>query len=1017
MAIVSPNYNTKQKNHKLIFGEKNMKSFKLKSFAAVLLILIFSVSFFFGIMPAGAITAFASENTDYGEGYRNRLSYSALRGWNNDPNGLVYADGVWHMYYQYTWNESTQSTKVWWDDMSWGHATSEDLIHWEEQPVAIPAYQYDEEGNYYAMMFSGSAVYDENNTSGFFDTNASTGKVVRGHGIVAVLTQPLDEAGGQRQILAYSKDGGTSFEIHGEILGAKDDGGIGDGEFRDPKVFWSKTHRKWLMSVGGGSIRMYGSDNLTEWEYLGETGYWGECPDLSRYYIGTEEKYVLICSPEDKENSHIYNGTTREDTYYPAEYYVVGHLDTNGLFIGETPLTRLSEGIDSYAFQSFNNSPDNGVYGVSWSASWKTVGDYESFRRNYNGGMTVITQLNLTRENGEYVLTRTPVDGYADLRNGTLKSFDGVLYEGENALSGINASVADLEISLDFENSEASEATLLLRVSERERIVLSYDWATEMLTLDRSQSSLLAGETTLYKTPYTACAPLIDGKLNLRILLDRGFISVFASGGRASYFSAVFPSAGSDAMSLTADADIPVTVTVYAMNDIFGGVNEEGDIFVTMSDAHLNVGEEREIAVFSFGEFDPDKVTFEEVNNEERIFELTVDGARATLKALKAYNGAANVRVRYGGVEIKWMNVYVHEKGLMSDVIYPIKWGGTSYVKEDGLYFSTGDSDAFLFSESAGTDFYYSATFTPENASAQAAALVFGVSDNYTGYWVVTADTAENKLKLWRSGVGDLTTADYYFKAGEQFTLSVGIVQNTVSIYVNGAKQPSIIYELNDYSGGRVGLNVYNAAVTVNNIIFMNMTQENGLYLGGCEIYGVLNLTDSGAILGSSDYTFADGAFVLKEEYLLSLYGRTTYNFKINTSLGSFEYSVRTSFTSVTVMADKEKIYTDEDITLTLSRDTVVSKVLIGGNEVSFIQDGRLLKIEKEEIANAELGDNSITIYSANGRADTNISLSVRDMSAVNNSKTVSIVCLCFVLVCAVVGVGGYFLIKKNSQR
>ena len=232
-----------------------MKSLKLKSFTAIILVCFMALALLIGILPAGGIPAFAAENTDYGEGYRNRLSYSALRGWNNDPNGLLYADGVWHMY----------------DDMSWGHATSEDLIHWQEQPVAIPAYQYDKEGNYYAMMFSGSAVYDENNTSGFFDVNESTGKVVRGQGIVAVLTQPLEEAGGQRQILAYSKDGGTSFEIYGEILGAKDDGGVGDGEFRDPKVFWSKTHQKWLMAVGGGSIRMYASENLTEWEYLGET--------------------------------------------------------------------------------------------------------------------------------------------------------------------------------------------------------------------------------------------------------------------------------------------------------------------------------------------------------------------------------------------------------------------------------------------------------------------------------------------------------------------------------------------------------------------------------------------------------------------------------------------------------------------------------------------------------------------------------------------------------------------------
>ena len=995
-----------------------MKSLKLKCVTAVIIALFVFLSALICALPIAPI-AFADEEEtipDYGEGYRNRLSYSALRGWNNDPNGLLYANGVWHMYYQYTWNEETQSTKVWWDDMSWGHATSTDLIHWEEQPVAIPAYRHDQKGNYYAMMFSGSAVYDENNTSGLFDTDESSGKVVDGQGIVAVLTQPLEEAGGQRQILAYSKDGGTNFEIYGEILGAYDDCGLGDGEFRDPKVFWSETHDKWLMAVGGGSIRMYSSENLTEWAELGETGYWGECPDLSRFVIEGEEKYVLVCSPEDKENSHLYNGTTRDDTYYPAEYYVVGHLDEDGLFVGETPLTRLSEGIDSYAFQSFNNAPENKVYGVSWSASWKTVGEYQAFRKTYNGGMTVITELKLAFEDGEYVLARTPVEGYEDLRGESLKSFDGNLTAGENALAGAAASVADLEISLDFSGSDATEATLLLRASEQERIKLHYDALTETLSLDRSESSLLAGDTMLYKIPYSAYAPLLDGKLDLRILLDRAFISVFANGGRASFFSAVFPAASSNGMSLTADGDLVVKADVYAMNDIFGGVEECGEFFVTAADnTHFVIGEEKEILVSSFGEFDPAKVTFEAVNNEAGIFELTTDGAFTTVKAVKS--GMANIRIWYDGTEIRWLNVHVHENGLTGDVSYPVRWGGTSYVNEKGIYMSTETSDAFLFSDTAGEDIYYTATFTPENIDTQAAALVFGVSENYTGYWVVTADAKDHVLKLWRSGVGDLATTVYYFKAGERFTLALSVIQNRVSIYVNGAKSPNLTYELDGYTGGKIGLNVYNATVTVNDIIFTDMTANDGLFLGECEIYGVLNMSDAGAILGTSDYIFTDGYFTLTEEYLYSLYGRTAYDFKINTSRGTFIYSIRTSFAALSAMAEQDIVYTDESVNIALSRDTLVSKVMIGNKEVLFKQDGRNILISKAELEGLELGKTTVTIYSTNGRAEAQIELLVRDLSAVNNSKTVSIVCLCIVAGCAAAGVGGYFLIGQKRRR
>lgn len=365
------------------------------------------------------------------------------------------------------------------------------------------------------------------------------------------------------------------------------------------------------------------------------------------------------------------------------------------------------------------------------------------------------------------------------------------------------------------------------------------------------------------------------------------------------------------------------------------------------------------------------------------------------------------------------MNVEVHESGFVSDVEYPVKWGGTSYLKENGLYFSTGASDAFLFSDTAAEDFRYSATFTPENASAQAAALVFGVSGNYTGYWVVTADTVENKLKLWRSGVGDLAVCDYYFKPGEKFTLSVTVLQGAVKVFVNGSNQPGITCELDEYQGGKVGLNVYNAAVTVNNVTFTDMEsdRENGLYLGDCEVYGVLNLTDAGAVLRSDDYYFTEGVFELTDEYLLTLYGRTTYRFKINTSVGSLEYSLRTSFASVGLMAAQETVFTDETLSLSLSRDTIVNSISIGGKKVQFTQNGRTLTISEAELAEAELGSTVLTVYSTNGRAETQIILAVRDMTAVNNSKTASIVSLVVVLVLIAVGMGSFLIITHRKRK
>ena len=116
-------------------------------------------------------------------------------------------------------------------------------------------------------------------------------------------------------------------------------------------------------------------------------------------------------------------------------------------------------------------------------------------------------------------------------------------------------------------------------------------------------------------------------------------------------------------------------------------------------------------------------------------------------------------------------------------------------------------------------------------------------------------------------------------------------------------------------------------------------------------------------------------------------------------------------------MAEKETVFTDESVVITLSRDTVVSKLLIGGEEVKFSQNGRTLTVAKEELAGVALGKNTVTVYSANGRAEAQIELLVRDMTAVNNSKTVSVVCLCIVLAVVVAGIGGYFLICQNRRR
>ncbi len=966
----------------------------------------------FGFKPLSASAMEMSD--DYDGAYRNRLAFSAKRGWNNDPNGLLYVDGTWHMYYQYNYNSADNSTDTGWGHMSWGHATSTDLVHWTEKKVAIPAHMQAPDGVTFDMAFSGSAVYDENNTSGLFDVDPVTKKVVAGQGIVAIFTEPT---GGQQQMLACSKDGGDSFEIVREIISKNDDGGKNDGEFRDPKVFWNEKLGEWLMAVGGGSIRMYSSENLLDWEYLGETGYWGECPDISRYTVDGAEKYVLMMSPEDKVNSHKYNGTNRAETYYPAEYYVVGSLNEEGLFVGEGEVTRLNEGIDCYAVQTWNNAPDGKVYGISWSASWKTCDSYRDIRKTYNGGMTVVTEFALQKEGDGYVLTRNPAAKYKDLRAaGKLASYSGKLAANEEKLTEVKADVADIEMELDFTGGKATYAELWLRVSAAENIRLTYNAVNGLLTLDRSQSSLLAENSPLYTVPYSRHVELKDGKLPLRILLDRAFISVFANGGRDNFFSAVFPSPLSNGMKLTADGDLNVKYDVYELNGIFDQEDKDELILSTNKIDGL-VGKTYPVLAGSFAsDLGADDVTFAASEGGEHI-KITQSGATAYITLLD--KGFAKVHVTYGG-QSQDIEIYSYENGWVSDVEYEYNNGGFSFYNENGMHLDNWGGDAFRFSSTGGKNYIYSAEFTPESGS-QAAALIFNVSDNLTSYYVATADLFDGVVKLWRAPGDVLKQTSYAFEADKPVKLTVVVNDGTAKIFVNDDKIAALTYAIENYAGGKVGLNVFKGNFNVNNVKFIKTDVPGGdIYIGGYTVEKVVNLTDGNYKLAEGEYAAEGGFITVSDSYLKSLEAGKEYKFRAVTSFTDFNFAVTTSFTAATASPSADKYYNDDDVLIELSGNANVKKILIDGKEVTFTQEGGKVTIPAEQINTLSTGSHNVKLYTDKGRPETSITVSERVETITEPVQRESHVFLWIdlaIFASAIIGYVTYSVISKRKKK
>ncbi len=903
------------------------------------------------------INATEKTNTDYGEAYRNHLSYSAKEGWNNDPNGLIYVNGVYHMYYQYNWDEDNSKTDTSWGNMSWGHATSTDLVHWQEQKVALPKGL-----DGYDMMFSGSAVYDVNNTSKLFDETEDK-KLKEGHGIVAILTQPTDQ---QRQILAYSLDDGNSFKIYGEILSANNEGSLNDDEFRDPKVFWSETHQKWLMVIGGGAVRMYSSDNLKNWDYLGQTGFWGECPDISMFKIGNETKYALVLSPEDKTNSHIYNGTNRNDTFYPAEYYTIGSLNSDGLFIAEQKLKRFSDGFDSYAFQSFNNVLDGKVYGLSWSACWKNVDSYKEFRKTHNGGMTIACELTLEKKNDEYIIKRYPVSSIESLRSDCI--FDYNDNTNNNIFNNVTAEIADMELAFDFNNSNANTFTLELRKSIAEKILIKYDKDSKELIFDRTNSSLLA-ENTLYYNWINKLkdVDLIDNKLSLRIIMDRAFISIFVNGGENSIFSAIFPSAVSNKMNFYSDDEIKVSAKIYEMNSIYKDITSN-EAVITTNKLDIIVGGTKEIIYSSFDK--SYNVDCSVLEGKEYV-DILQDGNIIIVKGKK--QGVSTIKLNE-----KEVIIYIYDSNFNSDISYNSSLYGYKYETDEGLHFEYF-ADAFLFSDEYVNDFKYQADINITDAG-QAAGLVFGISDNYYDYYVVSVDVKDNLVKLWRAGIGDLKVSSYEF-SNNNINLSLIVEKNTLKVFVDNKQV--LVCLIEEYSGGLLGLNVYNSNTIFNNITFNSnssliFNDTNDLVISNIsDLIKIINITDNSYKLVEDDFVIENNKLILTKKYLNKLENGKEYLFRVFANDLTFDFKIKTDFNQINIDSSKIDFNNTEEIYFILDEEVTINKVYIDSVEIAdYTIDGKKIIIDKEYVDLLTNGNHEIKIYTDKGRPSLKFSLS-----------------------------------------
>lgn len=420
------------------------------------------------------------------EKYRPVYHHTPAWGWMNDPNGMFYKDGVWHLYFQYNPYGSQ------WENMTWGHSTSTDLIHWTFQGAPI-------EADAWGTIFSGSAVVDHNNTAGF------------GKGAVVAMYTSAGE--NQTQSIAYSNDNGQTFTKYdgNPVLTSN------TPDYRDPHVFWNEDIKRWNMIMAEGQhMDIYSSADLKEWklesqfgaEYGNHGGVW-ECPDLMKMKVrGTDQyKWMLLCNINP---GGLFGGS--------ATQYFVGQFDGHKFTCESAPeVTKwMDYGKDHYATVTFDNAPDGRRVAMAWMSNWQYANQVPTMQ--YRSANSVPRDLDLYEYQGQ--------------------TYCGVTPSPELAAARPKKATKTLTEACEMVVTLKGNATITLANDKGEQVVMTYDEKSRTFAMDRTKS----GQKEFSDDFAALTVAPVHGKMSqLRLFIDRSSIEAFDADGKMAMTNLVFP--------------------------------------------------------------------------------------------------------------------------------------------------------------------------------------------------------------------------------------------------------------------------------------------------------------------------------------------------------------------------------------------------------------------------------------------------------------------------------------------
>ncbi len=473
-----------------------------------------------------------SENS-YTEQNRLQYHFSPMKHWMNDPNGLVWFEGEYHLFYQY-YPDSTV-----WGPMHWGHAVSTDLVHWKNLPVAL----YPDSLGY---IFSGSAVIDNNNTSGLQSGDYPP--------MIAVFTQHSEKRlkegrpDYQNQSLAYSNDKGRTFKKYsGNPVLANP----GEKDFRDPKVMWMEDFKKWVMVLAAGQkVEFYSSYNLLKWEHMSDFGtgmgahggVW-ECPDLFPINYDGSKKWVLLVSI----NPGGPNGGS-------ATQYFTGDFDGTKFIpdLRKDSVTWLDYGPDDYAGVTYSGIPstDGRRIFIGWMNNWAYAQLIPT--SGWRSAMTLPRKIYLKDINGSLRVCSSPVKEINSLRTAEYKL--NLVPDSAVTITGLNEFMLDFDLAA----SGSEEFGLVFSNQLNEKLIIGFNKKENHFYIDRSKCGKTGFSPVFAERHY---APRFDPgeSMNIHLYLDHGSIEMFADDGVEIMTETFFPDNDLNRLSLfTKGGDIKV---------------------------------------------------------------------------------------------------------------------------------------------------------------------------------------------------------------------------------------------------------------------------------------------------------------------------------------------------------------------------------------------------------------------------------------------------------------------------